>query len=115
METVLIVIHLLLAVALIIVVLMQRTAQEGGGLMGGGGATMGGLFTARGSANLLTRTTAILATAFIGTSLLLGIIAAHQHKSRGLAEQIEQTAPVSPEDKKVTPAESEEPQVPVSK
>ena len=37
-------------VALISVILIQRTAQDGGGLTGGG-STMGGLFTARGSAN----------------------------------------------------------------
>jgi len=91
MHTVLIVIHLLIAVALICVILMQRTAQDGGGLMGGSG-TMGGLFTARGSANLLTRTTAVLATLFMVMSLLLGIIAAHQHTGQTLAEQI---APLS--------------------
>jgi len=90
MTTVLIVIHLLIAVALICVILMQRTAQDGGGLMGGGGggSTMGGLFTARGSANLLTRTTAILATLFIAMSLLLGILAAQQHQAKSLADEI---------------------------
>lgn len=74
MENVLLVVHLIIAVAMILLILIQRNAQDGGGLMGGGG-TMGGLFTARGSANALTRTTAILAAAFIITSLLLTIIA----------------------------------------
>lgn len=123
MENVLIVIHLLLAIALILVVLMQRTAADGGGLVGGGGSsTMGGLFTARGSANLLTRTTAILATLFIGTSLLLGIVASHQHKARSLAEQIAPLeAPATPEtktEKPVAPAETPAapaaPEVPVA-
>ncbi|MGE4351993.1 MAG: preprotein translocase subunit SecG [Bdellovibrionales bacterium] len=87
MENVLLVIHVIVAIALICVVLMQRSAQDGGGLMGGG-STMGGLFTARGSANLLTRTTSILATLFIVLSLVQGIMASHKHANRTLAEQI---------------------------
>ena len=88
MDTVLIVIQLIIAVALICCVLMQRTAQDGGGLTGGS-STMGGLFTARGSANLLTRTTAILATLFMVMSLVLGIVAGQTHKAKSIAEQIE--------------------------
>lgn len=109
MTTVLLVIHLLIAVALIAVVMMQRTAQDGGGLMGGSG-TMGGLFTARGSANLLTRTTAILATLFMTMSLLLGILAGFQHKARTVAEQVEEL-PVQTEqkDKAVVPTKTEKP------
>lgn len=80
MQVVLLVIQLLIAVALIGCILIQRTAQDGGGLMGGG-STMGGLFTARGSANLLTRTTAILATCFLLNCLTLAFIASHQHGS----------------------------------
>lgn len=107
METVLIVIHLLIAVALVGVVLMQRTAQDGGGLTGGG-STMGGLFTARGSANLLTRTTAILATAFMLMSLTLGIIASQKHKQSFANE----AAPAAATQEKEAPAV---PQVPVAK
>ena len=73
MITVILVIHLLIATALVGVILIQRS--EGGALSGLGGGTMGGLMTARGTANLLTRTTAILAACFIGTSLLLAILA----------------------------------------
>ena len=78
MTTVLLVIHILLALALIGVVLLQRS--EGGGLGiggggGGGGGGMGGFLTGRGTANLLTRTTAILAAAFMITSLTLTILA----------------------------------------
>jgi preprotein translocase subunit SecG len=75
MITVILVIHLLIATALVGVILIQRS--EGGALSGLGGGTMGGLMTARGTANLLTRTTAILAACFIGTSLLLAILASH--------------------------------------
>ncbi len=123
MDTVLIVIHLLIAVALVCVVLMQRTAQDGGGLMGGSN-TMGGLFTARGSANLLTRTTAILATLFIVMSLLLGMIAGHQHKAKGMAErmvplleqeQVEKKNESKSEEKAADQGKASVPSVPVSK
>ncbi len=74
MQTVLIVIHLLVVLALIGVVLIQRS--EGGGLgIGGGGGGGGGFFTARGTANMLTRATAILAVLFFITSLALTIVA----------------------------------------
>lgn len=119
---VLLVIHLILAVALVFVVLLQRTAQDGGGLMGGG-STMGGLFTARGSANLLTRTTAFLATAFLLTSLLLGIMAGQHHKERNITDKIAPLAPAeapaavpdATKNQTEIPQPSGVPQVPVSK
>ncbi|WP_269929478.1 preprotein translocase subunit SecG [Aminobacter sp. HY435] len=70
METVIIVIHLMVVLALVGVVLLQRS--EGGGLGIGGGS---GFMSARGAANALTRATAILATAFFVTSLMLSVIA----------------------------------------
>ena len=75
MQTVLIVIHLMIVVSLVIVVLLQRS--EGGGLGMGGGS---GFMTARGAANALTRATAILATGFFITSLLLSILARYGNK-----------------------------------
>lgn len=62
MATVLLVIHLMIATALVCVVLMQKS--EGGALGIGGGGGGGGFLTGRGTANLLTRTTAGLAAAF---------------------------------------------------
>jgi preprotein translocase subunit SecG len=71
MQTVVIVIHLMIVLAMIGVVLLQKS--EGGGLgMGGGGA--GGFLSSRGSANVLTRTTALLALGFFLTSLVLSIL-----------------------------------------
>ena len=70
MQHVVIVIHLMLVLALIGVVLLQKS--EGGGLGIGGG---GGFMTSRGTANVLTRATAILAGLFFATSLLLSILA----------------------------------------
>src|SRR5262245_52695067 len=72
MDSVVLVIHLFLALAIIGLVLLQRS--EGGGLgMGGGG--LGGLASPRGTANVLSRATAICAAAFFCTSLILAIMA----------------------------------------
>jgi preprotein translocase subunit SecG len=70
MENVILVAYLLIVLALIAVILLQRS--EGGGLGMGGNA--GGLMTVRGSANLLTRTTAILAALFFATAIGLTIL-----------------------------------------
>ena len=103
MITVILVIHLLIATAMVGVILIQRS--EGGALGGLGGGTMGGLMTTRGTANLLTRTTAILAACFIGTSLLLAILASNMRDGRSILDNpppaATAPAPVSPP----TPAE----------
>lgn len=74
MQTVLIVIHLFVAMALVAVVLLQRS--EGGALggLGGSGSGLGGMFSPRGAANTLTRTTAVLGILFFTTSLALTIL-----------------------------------------
>ena len=71
--TLLIIIQLILAILLIIFVLLQGSDNEGLGLGGGGG--LGGLMSARGSANLLSRLTAITATLFMIMSVILTISA----------------------------------------
>jgi preprotein translocase subunit SecG len=70
MQHVIIVIHLMLVLALIGVVLLQRS--EGGGL-GIGSSGGGGFMSSRGTTNVLSRTTAILAGLFFVTSLVLSI------------------------------------------
>jgi preprotein translocase subunit SecG len=75
MQTLLFVAELIIAVALIGFVLLQRS--EGGALGMGGGSSMGGLFTARGAADTLTRTTAILAFLFFATCIALNLLALH--------------------------------------
>ena len=72
--TTLIVIQLILAILLVILVLLQGSDNEGLGLGGGGGA-LGGMMTARGSANLLSRLTALVATLFMIMSVVLTISA----------------------------------------
>ena len=92
MQTVIIVIHLFVVLALIGVVLLQKS--EGGALgMGGGG---GGFLSSRGSANVLTRTTAILAGAFFLTSLVLSIIAGLGSQQRSIFQPSTAPAPAAP-------------------
>src|SRR5690349_11278252 len=87
MTTVLLVIHLMIAVALVGVILLQKS--EGGALgMGGGG--MSGFMTGRSTANLLTRTTAILAGLFFLTSILLAYFAS---ATRTAVDPLLQTPP----------------------
>ena len=70
--TSLIIIQLILALFLVILVLLQGSDNEGLGLGGGG---LGGMMSARGSANLLSRLTAITATLFMIMSVILTISA----------------------------------------
>ena len=90
MQTVLIVIHLMIVSAMIGLVLLQKS--EGGGLgMGGGG---GGFLTSRGTSNVLTRTTAILAAVFFATSLILSILAGIERKPRSILQTPGTEAPI---------------------
>jgi preprotein translocase subunit SecG len=82
MQTVIIVIHLMVVSAMIGVVLLQKS--EGGGLgIGGGG---GGFLSSRGTSNVLTKTTAILAGTFFATSLVLSILAGMDRKPRSIIQ-----------------------------
>jgi preprotein translocase subunit SecG len=91
----LLVIHILLAIALIGVILLQRSSADGSGLTGGTGS-MGGMMSARGTANLLTRTTSILATAFIVTSIILTIVGGSAHRPKSIADEIAPNAAEQP-------------------
>ena len=70
----LVIIQLILAILLVILVLLQGSDNEGLGL-GGGGGGLGGMMSARGSANLLSRLTALTATLFMVMSVVLTIFA----------------------------------------
>lgn len=108
MTTFLLVVHILLALALIGVILMQRS--EGGALgIGGGGG--GGFMTARGQANLLTRTTTILAVLFFCTSIALAILAGGQSQPRSILDAPAGQAPAGLPALPATPAQ---PSVPLS-
>lgn len=111
MATALLVLHLMIAAALVGVVLLQRS--EGGALGiggGGGGGGAGGFLTGRGTANLLTRTTAGLAAAFFTTSIMLTLVAQSNAPTQsvldGVAPPASQTtpAPTAPQDSAPSPA-----------
>lgn len=94
---ILLVIQIVICVALVGVILLQRS--EGGALgMGGGGG--GGFMTARGAGNLLTRTTAVLATLFFIVSFGLTILGNTQRSSSSVTDRIDinaaPTAPATP-------------------
>ena len=93
MQTVIIIIHLMIVLAMTGLVLLQKS--EGGGLgMGGGGG--GGFLSTRGTSNMLSRSTAILAAIFFATSLLLSILAGLDRKPRSILEGGQPSGPVSP-------------------
>ena len=108
MQTVILVIHLLVALALVGFILIQRS--EGGALgMGGGGGGGGGagFMTGRATADLLTRTTAILAASFFVTSMVLAILANDESDSGSILDQ--DPAPIT------QPSTPSEPSAPVAK
>jgi len=91
MQTVFIVIHLMLVATMIGVVLLQKS--EGGGL--GIGST-GGFMSSRGTSNVLTRTTAILAAGFFATSLVLSILAGMDKKPGSILQNTSGPAQQAP-------------------
>jgi len=114
MITVILVIHLIITIALVGVILMQRSE---GGALGIGSSSSGSLFSARGAASALTRTTAILATAFFITSIALTVISVRAERPGSVFDQVNgkagtapaQTAPARP----AAPEKPAGPQVPV--
>jgi preprotein translocase subunit SecG len=96
MQTVIIVIHLMIVAVMIGAVLLQKS--EGGGLGMGGGA---GFMSSRGTANLLTRTTAVLAVGFFLTSLFLSWYAGYERKPSSIigntpSSQSQPSGPATP-------------------
>jgi preprotein translocase subunit SecG len=89
--TFLTVVQALVAAALVGVILIQKS--EGGGL-GTGGGNPSGLMSARGAADFLTRTTAILATVFVALSIILAALAVDVTSSRELDTSLQRNAPV---------------------
>ena len=87
METIILVVHLIIAIALVGVVLMQRSEGGALGMGGSGGGVGGGFMSGRAAADVLTRTTAILAACFIATSIILGVMAGSGRESGSILDQ----------------------------
>jgi preprotein translocase subunit SecG len=86
MYQVLLVIHVIITLALIGIILVQRTSGDGLSGIGGGGG--GGFMTGKAQANLLTRTTAVLAVCFIVNCLVLSWLTQQNAPSRSIADKI---------------------------
>lgn len=93
MQSVVIVIHLMIVLAMVGLILLQKS--EGGGLgMGSGGG--GGFLSSRGTTNVLSRSTAVLAAIFFATSLVLSIIAGMGRAPRSILPTGGQPSPSAP-------------------
>ena len=89
-------VHILVALAIIALVLMQHGKGADMGAAFGSGAS-GSLFGATGSANFLSRMTAVLATVFFITSLTLAYVASSKPKTTGsVMQETVQSQTVSP-------------------
>lgn len=82
MEPIVLTVHVLLVIGLIIFILLQTGKGAEAGAAFGGGASQG-VFGSAGSANFLSRTTSILATAFFVTSLVLAMFASNRAADDG--------------------------------
>lgn len=87
MYEVLLVIHTLIVLFLIGIILLQRSDGDGLSGLGGGG---GNVLSGRASANIMTRTTAILATLFIVNSLALAILTSQRTHSSVMGSVMEE-------------------------
>jgi preprotein translocase subunit SecG len=105
MTTVLLIVFLFVTLALIGVILVQRS--EGGGLGIGSSQGMGSFMTGRGTANLLTRTTAVLGTVFMVLALVLALLGRGTGRQPSLLDSPPPAAPAAP-------AQPAQPAVPVN-
>jgi preprotein translocase subunit SecG len=89
MDKFLLVLMVFVVIFMIIVILLQKS--EGGGL-GVGTGTAGGLMTARGSANLLTKLTGVLAAIFMVICLVMAFLHAHKKAESPVLNLLQQPA-----------------------
>ena len=109
MPPVLLIIHVIITLSLIVIILMQRSAADG--LSGLGSSGGGGLISSRAQANLLTRTTAILATLFILSSLTLTWVTQRGIVHTSLADKVEGLQVPTPDAKDTSPVGNKPSQV----
>ena len=86
MENFILVLNIILAIILVIIILLQKS--EGGAL--GIGASQESFISSRSAGNLLTKATAIIATLFIVTSILLTIMAQKEIPTSSVLEKVEE-------------------------
>lgn len=107
--TFLLVVHVILALAMIAIILLQPSNSDG--FTGGGGGNS--FLSGRASANLLTRTTAILATFFMINSLVLAYLASHTAHTTGSITDTIIEKQLNNDTKEESPKLPEKPSVPL--
>jgi preprotein translocase subunit SecG len=111
-ENLLLIVHLVMAVSVVILVLLQqgKGAQAGAAFGGGSSGSSQSLFGARGSANFLTRTTAVIATIFFVTTLSLAYLYANRSGSSSVVSNsvVEQIEEAQESDVPMVPADAPE-------
>lgn len=98
MISILLVVQVILALVIIVLIMLQRgKGADAGAALGGGGGSSGSVFGARGAANFLSRTTAVLAAAFFVNSLALATLSANLTSESSLTggSVLEATQPAS--------------------
>ncbi|PEQ13462.1 preprotein translocase subunit SecG [Novosphingobium sp. PC22D] len=100
------VVQALVAAALVGVILIQKS--EGGGLGVGGGGSPSGLMSARGAADFLTRSTAVLATIFVLLSILLAALAVDVTTGREIDTSLERGSTPSAQPDPLAPAANQD-------
>ena len=108
------IIQAIVAASLVGVVLMQRS--EGGGLGIGGGGSPGGLMSARGAADFLTRTTKWLAVLFVTLSIALAAVAIDASGTREIDDTLDRSVSTGAADNllptETAPATAQDPAAP---
>ena len=89
MITVILIIHIILAICIICAVLLQKSEGGGLGIGGSSGGAGGGFMTARGTANFMTKLTAILGACFFLTSIILALLSSNNTPS--IANEVEKS------------------------
>lgn len=108
MDIILLVLHVFLSLGIITLVLLQKGAGASAGAAFGGGSGSGSVFGATGSANFLSKTTAIFATAFFLNSMALAYLASHREiQSDSVLDRFDTPAVVVPEMSDEVPAPEE--------
>jgi preprotein translocase subunit SecG len=100
----LLIVQTLIAVSLIAVILMQRS--EGGGL--GVGGSSSGFMTARGAADFLTRSTAVLGGLFIVLSIVMAAIAGATRQPTKIDTSLANTAAPLQQPQSAPPAQQQQ-------
>lgn len=111
MTNILLAIHVLAAVAIVVLVLLQqgKGADMGAAFGGGGGGGSQSVFGAQGSANFLSRMTALLAAIFFFTSMSLAYIYGQNTEPQSVTEQVVEQPQSDTESSDEAPAVPESP------